>query len=73
MKVANTVHTIELTPKEIDLITTALHGQYKTERELYDQDTEDVYSRFYEPMNEARDLRNAFAKLINLSFMGADA
>ena len=72
MTVCNTVHTIELTPKEIDMITTALHGQYKTERELYEKDDE-TYGRFYDAMNEARDLRNAFANLINRSYMGVDA
>ena len=72
MTIAKTVHTIELTNEEIELITTALHGQYKTERELYEND-DDTYGRFYDAMNQARDLRNAFAHIIGRSYTGADA
>lgn len=72
MKILNTVHTIELTTDDIELITTALHGQYKTEQELWTQD-DDPYGRYYDAMNQARDLRNMFAGMINRSYMGADA
>ena len=75
MKVLNTVHTIELTTKEIELITTALHGQYKTERDLYmkDNDSKAYCGKYYDAMNEVRDLRNVFAKITGRVYMGEDA
>jgi hypothetical protein len=67
---------MELTKDDIELITTALHGQYKTEQELYEKDTKDEYApdnKYYILMNKARDLRNTFGSLINRRYMGQDA
>ena len=72
MTVIKKTYTIELSEDDVELITTALHGQYKTESELYQND-DDIYGRYYDAMNKARDLRNTFAKLINRAYMGADA
>lgn len=73
MKTVNKVFQIELTENEIELITTALHGEYKfirAEREKADQDSA---PRLYEKMQAVKAIRNSFADLVNRRYMGEDA
>ena len=75
MTVLETTFTIELNEKDVDLITTALHREYKVLSELNEQerDQDDLYGKYYKDMNAARDLRNKFAGLLNKQYMGIDA
>lgn len=73
MNVLYTTYTIELTRQDIEIITTALHGQYKTNRELYQGSTADKAPYIYAHMKDAQELRNTFGHLINRSYMGEDA
>lgn len=72
MKTLSTTYNISLTKNEIALITTALHAEFEKQRDLWEKD-EETYGKYYDWMNDARDLRNAFAGLINRSYMGKDA
>ena len=77
MKIINTVHTMELTTKEIELITSALHDKYMKYSSLNERDLvenhDNLYGKYYDEMNQARDLRNVFAKIINTTYAGKDA
>lgn len=73
MSIIETTYTITLTPAEIEIITTALHGQYKTGKELMETATPDQIPGLTRRTDEARTLRNTFGKLINRSYMGIDA
>lgn len=72
MKTLERSFTIELTTDEIDIITTALHGQYKHNKEmLFDKPTSPEYITRH--MTQSQELRNSFAHLIGRSYMGEDA
>lgn len=72
MKTLTKTFTIELTTDEIEIITTALHGQYKHNKEMI-MDNPKNPEYITKHMMEAQALRNSFANLINRSFMGEDA
>ena len=70
MKSKCLTYTVELTREEIDTVTTALNSEYKFLKEnARQQNAAEVYER----MDEARTLRNDFARLIGVTFMGEDA
>lgn len=73
MTVLNTTHTIELTTTEIDIIATALHGQYKSDKELHENSPKDQPAYIYQHMKLAQELRNSFGNIINRTYIGADA
>lgn len=74
MTVLNKTYTIELTDQDIDIITTALHGQYKTEKELLQEQSEgSARTRIFDNMDLARNLRNDFGRLIGRAYLGEDA
>ena len=58
--------TVTLTVQEVEAITDALHGAYKS----INAEKQPVMA---ERKNEYRELRNGFASLINQNFMGLDA
>lgn len=57
MKVKETVYTVELSEKELKLLVRTLETEYKY--------------RAKDP--EVRDIRNAFANILNIRYTGADA
>ena len=63
----------KLTNDEINLITTALHGQYKTCKEVAKKNGSDTQPYIFEDMSLARELRNAFGNIVNRTYMGEDA
>ena len=69
MTILSKTFTLQLTPDEIEIITTALHGQYKTDKELNEQNS----ALYHDRMVLARKLRNDFADMINRRYMGEDA
>ena len=69
----NTMHTVQLTTDEVNLITTALHGQYKKCKEIISDNKTDAQPYIFEDMSLARELRNAFGNLVNRTYMGEDA
>lgn len=74
MKVTEQFYTIELTPAEIDIITTALHGEYKFIREQrHKPENADRQPQLYQKQQATQKLRNAFAELIDRRYMGEDA
>lgn len=73
MKKIETFYQIELTPAEIETITTALHGEYKFRRDEYKKATPDTAPRLYERMAAAQTLRNELASIIGTRYMGEDA
>lgn len=72
MKKIEATYKIELTPAEIEIITTALHGEYKTLKTTAAESI-DESRRIYERMQPIKELRNDFANLINKTYMGEDA
>ena len=63
---------IELTADEVDVIATALHGQYKHNKEmLSDKPINPEYITKH--MVQAKELRNTFANLLNRQYLGEDA
>ena len=73
MKSKCLTYTVELTREEIDTVTTALNSEYKFLKEKYASAHQQNAAEVYERMDEARTLRNDFAKLIGVTFMGEDA
>lgn len=66
--------TVELTTEEIELLTTALHGEYKFIKKLQSENTNPSEApRLYEKRKTLQALRNSFAALINRFYMGEDA
>ena len=57
MKVKETLYTVELSEKELKLLVRTLETEYKY--------------RAKDP--EVRDIRNAFANILNIRYTGADA
>ena len=57
MKVTEKTFTVDLTEDDVKLIVSALHSEYKN----------------YGKSPAIRDLRNAFAGLINIHYIGEDA
>lgn len=73
MKSKCLTYTVELTREEIDTVTTALNSEYKFLKEKYVNARQQNAAEVYERMDEARTLRNDFARLIGVTFMGEDA
>lgn len=73
MKSKRLTYTVELTREEIDTVTTALNSEYKFLKEKYANARQQNAAEVYERMDEARTLRNDFARLIGVTFMGEDA
>lgn len=73
MKSKCLTYTVELTREEIDTVTTALNSEYKFLKEKYANTRQQNAAEVYERMDEARTLRNDFARLIGVTFMGEDA
>lgn len=73
MKSKCLTYTVELTREEIDTVTTALNSEYKFLKEKYANACQQNAAEVYERMDEARTLRNDFARLIGVTFMGEDA
>ena len=57
MKVTEKTFTVDLTEDDVKLIVSALHEEYKN----------------FGKSPVTRDLRNAFANLVNIHYMGEDA
>lgn len=72
MKVLATTFTIELTKDEIEILTMALHDEYKFCKDLQPDNIKDR-KRIEEKTENTRELRNNFAGLIAKSYMGEDA
>ena len=72
MKTIDTVYKIELTAEEIELITTAMHGEYKFLRAEREKSQENA-ARLYDKMRDVRTIRNAFADLCGRRYAGEDA
>lgn len=70
MKTLDTKYTIELTEKEIDIITTALHGHYKRIKGLMNDKTPDYYM---DDVKTSQKLRNDFGMIVNRFYVGEDA
>lgn len=73
MKSKCLTYTVELTREEINTVTTALNSEYKFLKEKYANVRQQNAAEVYERMDEARTLRNDFARLIGVTFMGEDA
>lgn len=74
MTIKQQYFTVELTPEEIDIITTALHGEYKFIREQrHKPENADRQPQLYQKQQATQKLRNAFAELIDRRYMGEDA
>lgn len=73
MKSKCLTYTVELTREEIDTVTTVLNSEYKFLKEKYANARQQNAAEVYERMDEARTLRNDFARLIGVTFMGEDA
>ena len=73
MKSKCLTYTVELTREEIDTVTTALNSEYNFLKEKYANARQQNAAEVYERMDEARTLRNDFARLIGVTFMGEDA
>ena len=65
MKISTKSFDVNLTEREVEIITNALHKIYKPLKE------EQKYTN--PEATEVRELRNAFAGLINRHYMGEDA
>ena len=66
--------TVELTTEEIELLTTALHGEYKFIKNLRAENANPSEApRLYEKQKALQALRNSFAALVNRFYMGEDA
>ena len=63
MKSKCLTYTVELTREEIDTVTTALNSEYKFLKEKYANARQQNAAEVYERMDEARTLRNDFARL----------
>ena len=73
MKTVKQSFTIELTTEEIEVITTALHGEYKFVKDLRTKAEQDQQPRLYQKQKTVQRLRNDFAELVGQRFMGEDA
>lgn len=67
-----TTYKVELTADEIEIITTALHGEYKFIKELKCKNQDEIIKR-NDKINKVRTIRNEFGSIIDRSFMGEDA
>lgn len=65
--------TVELTADEIEVITTALHGEYKFIKDLRTKAEQDQQTRLHQKQETTQRLRNEFAELVGRRFMGDDA
>lgn len=65
--------TVELTAEEIEVITTALHGEYKFVKDLRTKAEQDQQPRLHQKQETTQRLRNEFAELVGRRFMGEDA
>ena len=72
MTLKGQIYSVELTNDEIELIVNVLHATYKEIKEAPQRDQEES-RKAYMRMQPLRELRNAFATIINRSFMGEDA
>lgn len=72
MKTIDTVYRVELTADEVEIITTALHGEYKFIRAEREKSQENA-ARLYDKMRDVRTVRNNFADLCGRRYMGEDA
>ncbi len=74
MKMISNIYTVELTPADIEYITTALQGEYNFIREE-DRDgwNSARIARRDIDLSAVRALRNSFGDLIGVRYMGADA
>ena len=74
MKMISNIFTVELTPADVEYITTALHGEYKFIR---DEDRDGWNSaraaRRDIDLSAVRALRNSFADLVGCRYMGEEA
>lgn len=74
MKVTEQFYKVELTLSDIDIITTALHGDYKFIREQRRKpENAERQSELFQKQQSIQNLRNAFAELIDRRYMGDDA
>lgn len=79
MKVKENIYGIELTEKEISIITAALQVVYKDTRDAIkdriatETDDPKEMTRLHRDLDDIRAIRNDFSNLINVSFMGEDA
>ena len=71
----NTLYTVVLDRREVDLIVNALNEFYKAERNAAENEKNNIktFQAHYDRYTAAREQRNAFAGLIGRVFMGADA
>lgn len=74
MKVTEQIYKVELTLSDIDIITTALHGDYKFIKEQRRKpENGERQSELFQKQQSIKNLRNAFAELIDRRYMGDDA
>lgn len=79
MKVKETIYSVELTEKEIRIITAALQVVFKdtkdTIRDRIATKTNESkeMARLHRDLDDIRAIRNNFSDLINIHFMGEDA
>lgn len=73
MKLIEKTFAVELTEKEIEVLTTALHGEYMKMREEPKDEQAKARAIRLEQQNYARILRSGFASLIGRMYMGQDA
>lgn len=79
MKAIEKSFTVELTEREVALITDAVQTCYLEFKQSYDDEKREEGMRVkdlqdkYKIMYAYRDLRNALSALINRQYMGADA
>lgn len=73
MKTIEKTVKITFTLDEIELITTAMHGEYKHIKDLINNCTPEQRRRLIEKCDNVKTIRNNFAELINRHYMGDDA
>ena len=75
MIVNGKTYNITLTEKEVQTITDALQGYYKSRIAIVNDKTQSdfIRTKTQEMIPGIKDLRNNFGRLVNVSFMGADA
>lgn len=67
------LYNITITEAEAELITTALHGEYKHIKNLLKGATDNDRARLTTKTDDLRKTRNGFAALINRFYSGEDA
>lgn len=70
MRLEKTTYNVEVTEEEAELIHRALNETVKELREAYDKGGGVQTKR---QLDSAREVRNGFASLCGVSYMGADA